>query len=950
MLRRLRVSFFDSALPFRARLFNILAIGALLISLFVCIYGLAMGMALANSLACAVIAVLTALLLFVGSKTRRYQLCYFVCIVIVFFGLYPVVFFAAGGYQSGMPSFFVFAVVFTVSMLEGWKALVISLLEIVYYAALCLYAYYNPELVIFFPTEAAYLMDVLIGMVCVSLCLGTTLFFQLRLYNRQQKKLEETSRNLEEQTRLAESASRAKTDFLAQMSHEIRTPMNAIIGMTHLILREEMSPQARDYLESIRRAGDNLLSIINDILDFSRIESGRLNIVPGEYQLVSLINDVLSIIRTRLHEKPVSMFTIIDSTLPRQLLGDEARIRQILLNFLSNAVKYTRQGHIILSVRGKKDDSGNGIVMCFAVTDTGIGIKPEDMEKLFGNFVRVDAKQNRGIEGTGLGLTITRKLCQLMGGDITVRSVYGVGSTFTVSLPQTIVDAGPLARVEAPETKPSLIYEKRRVSGESLVYTLENLGVSCSLVDNREALAELLEKENYRFVFTPSSLYAEFRDMLERRISSGESAPPSDGITPVLFAEYGEAIRTDIKTLIMPIHPAMVAGILNGRTSDSACNHVQEFGVRFTAPDARVLLVDDMVTNLDVTAGLLAPYKVKIDRVPGGVEAIQMIQKNYYDIVFMDHMMPGMDGIEATEIIRKLEGDYFRELPVIALTANAVSGMKEMFLEKGFNDYLPKPMEIARLDDLLGKWIPDEKKIKETSGEKPDAENPLRDGSGLSGETRTPPSPDGGLAGGLSPVEGLDIARGLANTGGAEEGYRRVLSSFVWDAEDRLKHINTLPDSGKDGLAAFTVHVHALKGAAGSIGAAELSADAARLEAAGRNGDVEVIREQLPSFCERLSVLAGKIGEMLAKNGEQGADDGPEGNSGDAPALWEKAGPLREALESLDTTGIERLIAEMERLAGNPKTRQTIARLSHQVLVGEYDEAVETLDGLLEAR
>jgi CheY-like chemotaxis protein len=646
------------------------------------------------------------------------------------------------------------------------------------------------------------------------------------------------------------------------------------------------------------------------------------------------------------------MFTMIDSNLPRQLLGDEARIRQILLNLLSNAVKYTREGHIILSIQGEKSGDNHGIVLRFAVTDTGIGIKQEDMEKLFGNFVRVDTKQNQGIEGTGLGLTITRRLCQLMGGDITIHSVYGAGSTFTVSLPQTIVDGRPFVQVEAPGTKPVLIYEKRRVSGESLVYTLENLGVSCSLADSREALAELLERENYRFVFTPSALYVEFRDIMEKGIRSGESVSPfSGGITPVLLTEYGEAIHPDVKTLVMPVHPAAAAGILNGETSDPAYNHVQEFGVRFTAPDARILVVDDMMTNLDVTAGLLAPYKVQIDRVLGGIEAVHLVQKKHYDIVFMDHMMPGMDGIEATEIIRKLEGDYFKELPIIALTANAISGMREMFLEKSFNDYLSKPMEISRLDDILGRWIPDEKKIKGGRGEKPEAGNSARTGSGLSGKTQTPPLPAAGSAGEIPfIVEGLDTARGLANTGGTEAGYRKVLASFVWDAKDRLKHIKTPPDSGKDSLAAFTVHVHALKGAAGSIGAAELPADAARLEAAGRNGDMEVIRKQLPSFCERLSALAEKIEEILARSGEQGADKGPAGNSGDDRAFWEKAGPLREALESINTAEIERLIAEMERLAENPKTRQIIARLSRQVLVGEYDEAIETLNGPFEPR
>jgi signal transduction histidine kinase/CheY-like chemotaxis protein len=935
-LSKILFALFAPTLPFRVKLFNIYALGGLVITLFVCVSSLITGASTLNALFCGITAILAGLLLLIDVKTGHYEFCFFVSIIVVFFIFYPVMFFTAGGYRSGMPSFFVFAVVSTVFMLEGRKALVVSAVEIAFYTVLCLGAYYHPEWVIHFDTEFGYVADTLVGIITVSAVLGVTLFVQLRLYNRQQKELKEAYRDLEEQTRLAESVSRAKSEFLAQMSHEIRTPMNAIIGMSHLALQAEMRPQAREYVENIRRAGDNLLVIINDILDFSRIESGRLTIVPGEYQFASLINDSLSIIRTRLHEKPVLMFTRIDSTLPRQLVGDEARIRQILLNLLSNAVKYTREGHIILSIRGEKSDGG--IVLWFEVADTGVGIKPEDMEKLFGNFVRIDAKQNQGIEGTGLGLAISRSLCQLMGGDITARSVYGKGSTFTASLPQEIADERPFAQVEAPKAKPVLIYEKRRISGESLEYTLKNLGVNCSLADSQEALAKFLGEETYRFVFMPSALYTEFRNILEKQeIRSGESGHlPLSRVTPVLFAEYGDAIRPDITTVMTPIHPAAVASILNGKISDAGYNHVQKSGVRFTAPDARILVVDDLATNLDVIAGLLAPYKVKIDRALDGPEAVRLIRENRYDIVFMDHMMPGMDGIEVTEIIRKSEGDYFKDLSVIALTANAISGMREMFLEKGFNDYLSKPIDISRLDDLLGKWIPGNKKIKEESWERPEAGEPGDAGIEDPGKTGTPLFPA---------IEGLDIGRGVANTGGTEEGYRKVLYSFVWDAEDRLKHISAFPDT--DDLAAFIIHVHALKGAAGSIGAAELSADAARLEAAGRSGDMETIRGLLPSFREQLSVLAGKIGEALEKGNGQGTDEGREGDAyQDKPALGEKSGPLREALESINMTEIERLIAEMEKLAGNPKTRRIIARLSHHVLLCDYDEAVKTLDEL----
>jgi CheY-like chemotaxis protein len=617
------------------------------------------------------------------------------------------------------------------------------------------------------------------------------------------------------------------------------------------------------------------------------------------------------------------MFTKIDGALPRQLLGDEARIRQILLNLLSNAVKYTKEGHITLGIRGTRSAGGSEIVLEFEVADTGIGIKPEDMGKLFGNFVRIDAKRNQGVEGTGLGLAICWRLCRLMGGDITARSVYGVGSVFTASLPQRIVDERPFAEVEAPETKPSLIFKTRRISGDSLGYTLENLGVSYALANNREALAEFLEKGNYRFVFMPSSKYAEFCDVLkEQKIrSEGSGLAALNGIVPVIFAEYGEAIRADSKTLMTPIHPGAVAGILNGRASDADYNPVQKFGVRFIAPDARILVVDDLPTNLDVIAGLLAPYKVKIDRALDGPGAIRLIRENRYDIVFMDHMMSGMDGIEATEIIRKDKGDYFKELTIIALTANAISGIREMFLEKGFSDYLSKPIDISRLDAMLAKWIPREKQQKFSV-----------------------PRPSVAVSCSLK-IKEVDSDKGLVMTGGTVEGYRKVLTRFYKDALEQLSLLQDMPD--EQGLPAFTTRTHALKSAAATIGAADLAAAAARMEAAGKAGDREAIREGLSGFTARLAALAEGIRQAL----EAAFPAAPEGEPAPGGSGLELSPLLRELAEALRTeklAAIDDILEELNRKPLDGKAHAALDSVSDDVLIAEYGNALETVIALLE--
>ncbi|MDR2663195.1 MAG: response regulator [Treponema sp.] len=512
----------------------------------------------------------------------------------------------------------------------------------------------------------------------------------------------ERTRELEEQTAIAESASRAKSDFLARMSHEIRTPMNAITGMSELILRETASPRVREYAAGVKQSSANLLHIINDFLDFSKIDSGKLEIITGEYRLASLIDDVAAMIRIRLMEKPVLFVTSIDSTLPRSLVGDESRIRQILINLLTNAVKYTQEGHIMLSVRAEKMERG-AVTLVLEISDTGIGIKAENMDRLFMDFTRFDTRKNRGVEGTGLGLSIAQSLCQAMGGDITAESVYGTGSRFTVRLPQKIQDGGPMARVKNREAKGTLVYETREVYGLSLQYTLNGLGVPCTFVSSQEAFPEALSRGTYAFVFTAPFLFNQVKQALQEHKASAEI---------ILINKLGNTVpHPGLSALIMPAGPVAVANILN-HVEDASGKEPDISTADFTAPDARVLIVDDLATNLRITKALLAPYKLNIDICLSGKEAIQLVRENKYDLILMDHMMPEMDGVDTTRAIRALEkerqeqeGDGEKQIPIIALTANAIVGMKEMFLQNGFSDYLSKPIEIGKFNEIVEKWL-----------------------------------------------------------------------------------------------------------------------------------------------------------------------------------------------------------------------------------------------------
>jgi signal transduction histidine kinase/CheY-like chemotaxis protein len=522
-------------------------------------------------------------------------------------------------------------------------------------------------------------------------------------------KVRKRTEELEAQTHIAKRASLAKSDFLASMSHEIRTPMNAIMGMVELILRKDVSADVYADALGIKHAGANLLAIINDILDFSKIESGKMELAAAEYRLDSLINDCISIIRVRLTEKPLLFIVDVDSALPNELRGDEIRIRQILINLLSNAVKFTQSGYIALRVsasfpveRGSNRDPGS-VTLNFAIEDTGLGIKAEDMDKLFSDFTRFDSHRNRGIEGTGLGLAISRQLSRLMGGDITVQSVYGEGSIFTAILPQKIVNSTPIAIVDSPAEKFSLVFETRQALANSFAYSLQNMGIAVQIVTGEDAFFRELEKpltgKMYPYVFVPAAFVKKTADFIKAR-----------GISTSLVAvlDLGDPVPPgDQRNLSLPVFTVSLANVFNGPPEEL---RREKSHTKFVAPDAWILVVDDNRTNLVVVKGLLSPYRMNITLCSSGRDAVALAQQNHYDIIFMDHMMPGMDGVESTAAIRALEGDWFRDIPIVALTANAVAGMREEYLSKGFSDFVSKPIEIPKLEEVMDRWIPQEKR------------------------------------------------------------------------------------------------------------------------------------------------------------------------------------------------------------------------------------------------
>lgn len=584
MIKKWMDKYYGGAINFRERLLRIILSLSIAVSGMAVVAGICIGSRPIVLLPLVLMTAVSFLSFRLVCRYRKVGLAVWVMDILINIFLFPLMYFLSGGMGSGATVWFVLGLVYIFLLFTGASMYAALLLEMAVLGTAYFLSWKHPDWVIPMESTGSAHIDSLLAVLMVGIAIGIIFKFYVRMYEQERKKGEEQRAEIE-------SISQSKSAFFANMSHEIRTPINTIIGLNEMTLREDISDEIAENAVNIQNASKMLLALINDILDMSKMESGKMEIVPTQYETGALFSDLVNIIWIRMHEKNLEFKIDISRHLPSMLYGDEVRLKQVLANILTNAVKYTEKGSVTLTAQSDRIDA-NRILLKITVADTGIGIKKESLEDLFSSFRRVDQERNRKIEGTGLGLSISKQLIEMMGGKITVDSIYTKGSTFTVTVEQQVVNPMPVGTMD--------FMVKRK----------------------------LYEREKYK--------------------------------------------------------------------------------QSFEAPEAKVLIVDDNEMNLMVACKLLRSTKVQIDTAKSGKECLEKTNSRFYHVIFMDHMMPDMDGEETLHGLKKQDKGHCQNVPVIALTANVMAGAEEIYQEKGFAGYLAKPINGVLFEATLLKFLPHE--------------------------------------------------------------------------------------------------------------------------------------------------------------------------------------------------------------------------------------------------
>lgn len=783
---------------------------------------------------------------------NRFDEIYIFKYVIVFvtnFICFPLMFYLTGNIVNGAILFFPLGIVFTFFLIKSRAVYPICAAELIWYTVLLTLSFVDRERFLVYN-------DVLPSGIGIPMSFIIAAFMPIFIFIYQTDSFERTKKELNESRHIIDSAKFNKSRFLANVTHEIRTPMNAIIGMNELILREELDPDSRELAENIKSSSNQLLKIINNILEFSKLDSNKMELYPAKYDFRQLMTEIIDAVSNEYAEENTEFLARIDPNIPRTLFGDNIRIKQVFMYLLFSTVHKLPHSRMSMEVTGETDINTNTVLLKCTIAESGFGLSEVEIEAMLSAYTKFDSRQKSDFKGMGLELSICKEILELMGGSLSIKSVKGVGMSVSFEFVNYIIEDSPIVRVSTVKDYNILIYTKNIEDQDVWLDILGQFQLYPNFVSGPNAFRQAIENRRYTHIFIDDMFYPMLKDTIKSAQISNEIYVLTEAGS--IYSDFGSC-----KILRKPMTSICVSNALNNAW-DASNYKVAQKREAVTYPEGKIIIVDDSIVNLKVLEGMLQTFMVNITKCRSGAEALDILDKDEFDLIILDQRMPEMDGIELLHLIRKLENANALA-PVLCATADFGPEVSRMLLNEGFQDYLAKPVRRFYLERMLRKYMPPELAVNivvdEEAGDTPvdnvrEAETPE--------EVRDPLD--------------VDFKRGLDNIGGLMEAYASVVNAYYSEGLTKLEKIPALLAEGN--IRDYVTEVHALKSSSAAIGADAMSALFKELEFAGKASNMEFIESHSPHVLETFESLLGVVKDYLISQNafeEDRASGEPEG-------------------------------------------------------------------------